>query len=145
MPDVLKTALRDPGAIGTLPDQTLGAPRARADGPVLVVDADPAVRRMLALVLASAGWATAEAEDGASGLRQVAAIRPLAVLAEVRLADITSVQFVQAVRGSDAPGACIILMSAYPRPKWAMEDYFLPKPLHFDRLLGILEDVRAAG
>ena len=116
----------------------------RRDGPVLIVDSDPAVRRMLTLVLENSGWDTAEAEDGSSGIEAIEAIRPLAVLADVRLADVTSAQFVQAVRESESPGACVILMSAYPRPKWAMEDYFLPKPLHFDHLLSILEDVRPA-
>jgi CheY-like chemotaxis protein len=99
---------------------------------------------MLSLVLASAGWATAEAADGAAGLKQVAAVQPAAIIADTYLSGITNAEFVQAVRQSDAPGACIILMSAYPRPRWAMEDYFLPKPLHFDRLLSILEEVRAA-
>lgn len=113
-------------------------------GPILVVDSDPAVARMLGLVLGAAGWETVHAPDGESAIEHVNTTRPTLVLADVRLPDIESADFVRRIRESDAPGTCVVLMSAYPRPPWAMEDDFLSKPLQFDRLFRLLEELREA-
>ena len=66
--------------------------------------------------------------------------RPKLVLVEVRLENDTGGQ--ELARGFASSGGWrprIALISAYPRPKPGYEDYFLPKPIEFDRLLQLLD------
>ena len=118
------------------------ATRESGKGPVLVVDADPAIRRIVRLVLEGAGWRCFTASDAESAEQIVADERPKLVLAEVRLEGGDSGPALArrlASNGGWRPR--VALMSAYPRPERGSEDYFLPKPLEFDHLIGILDSI----
>lgn len=113
----------------------------RGRGPVLVVDSDPALRRIVRLVLEGAGWHCLTAGDEESALALVARERPKLVLAEVRLESGNGPDLARRIAQSGGWRPRIALMSAYPRPRAGVEDFFLAKPLSFDRLLSLLDGV----
>ncbi len=110
-------------------------------GPVLVVDSDPAVRRVLRLVLEGAGFhcATCETVDDAEPL--IAELRPKLLLLEVEQSGEAGAAL--AVRLAHGGGwrPRVALMSAYPRPRPSFEDFFFTKPIEFDRLLETLDAI----
>jgi DNA-binding NtrC family response regulator len=110
-------------------------------GPVLVVDADPAVRRVLRLVLEGAGYGCigSESVDDAEAL--IGQVRPKLVLVEVNPLEPDGPQLARKLAQGDGWRPRIALMSAYPRQRAGFEDYFLPMPIEFDRLLAILETI----
>lgn len=116
--------------------------RARpARGPVVVVDGDPAVRRVVRLVLEGAGWHCLTAADEETALALVAREHPKLVLAEVRLKSGTGPGLARRIATAGGWRPRIALMSAYPRPRGGVEDFFLAKPLSFDRLLALLDGI----
>lgn len=113
-------------------------------GPVLVVDADPAIRRIVRLVLEGAGWRCLTAADGPTAERIVAEEHPKLVLVEVHLEDgDVGADIARKLASNGGWRPRVALMSAYPRPRRGYEDYFLRKPLEFDHLIHILEAIEA--
>ncbi|MEO8538945.1 MAG: response regulator [bacterium] len=110
-------------------------------GPVLVVDGDPAVRRVLRLVLEGAGFRCIACEAAEQALDLVLENRPKLVLVEVRLVGESGSQLARKLANGDGWRPRVALMSAYPRPGRDFEDFFLTKPIEFDRLLEILETI----
>lgn len=113
----------------------------RARGPVIVVDSDPAVRRVVRLVLEGAGWRCLTAADVETALALVAREHPKFVLSEVRLDSGDGADLARRIAMNGGWRPRVALMSAYPRPRRGLEDYFVPKPLSFDRLLALLDNV----
>ncbi|HMO54604.1 MAG TPA: response regulator [Tepidiformaceae bacterium] len=111
-------------------------------GPVLVVDGDSALRRVVRLVLEGAGWRTFTAADMEAAEEIVRAERPKLVIAEVKL---PNEQLGQELARRFAKNRGwrprVALMSAYPRPRRGYEDYFLRKPLEFDQIIALLESI----
>jgi DNA-binding response OmpR family regulator len=106
-----------------------------------VVDSDPAVRRVLRLVLEGAGWSCLTAGDIATAIELVARERPKFVLSEVRLDDGSGADLARRIAKYGGWRPRVALMSAYPRPRVGLEDYFVAKPIAFDRLLALVEGV----
>jgi DNA-binding response OmpR family regulator len=113
----------------------------RARGPVIVVDSDPAVRRVVRLVLEGAGWRCLTAADAETAFALVAREHPKFVLSEVRLDSGSGADLARRIALYGGWRPRVALMSAYPRPRVGVEDYFVAKPLSFDRLLALLDDV----
>ncbi len=107
-------------------------------GTILVVDGDPAVRRVLRLVLEGEGWRAITAPDGRRALAIVEAAPPDVVLLEVSLSDLPGTD-VAAALAKRSPRPRVVLMSAYPRPFAGAADAFLAKPLLIGRLVRLLE------
>lgn len=113
-------------------------------GPVLVLDADPAIRRVVRLVLEGAGWRCLTASTLDDARRLIVDECPKFVLAEVKLSgEDVGADLACEVAENGGWRPRVALMSAYPRPQRSYEDYFFPKPLEFDRLIGILESVES--
>lgn len=106
-------------------------------GAVLVVDSDPGVCRVIALVLQEVGCETRAAYDAESALQLLDEFEPDLVVAEVRLPAASGSELASRIRDRGQLDMKVVLMSAYPRPPVGAEDYFLQKPLRFDRLLDI--------
>jgi DNA-binding response OmpR family regulator len=81
---------------------------AREAPTVLVVDDDPAARRLVAIWLEERGFAVHDAHDGESGLRAVARLNPDVVLLDWRLPD------------ENGPSVCRRLAKSVPRPAIVM-------------------------
>jgi DNA-binding response OmpR family regulator len=75
---------------------------------VLVVDDDPAARRLVAIWLEERGFEVHDAHDGETGLREAARLRPDIVLLDWRLPD------------ESGPSVCRRLAETVPRPAIAM-------------------------
>ena len=75
---------------------------------MLVVDDDPAARRLVAIWLEERGFAVHDAHDGETGLREAARLNPDIVLLDWRLPD------------ENGPSLCRRLAEAVPRPAIVM-------------------------
>jgi DNA-binding response OmpR family regulator len=81
---------------------------AREAPTVLVVDDDPAARRLVSIWLEERGFTVHDAEDGETGLREAARLNPDVVLLDWRLPD------------ESGPSVCRRLADAVPRPAIVM-------------------------
>jgi DNA-binding response OmpR family regulator len=81
---------------------------AREAPTVLVVDDDPAARRLVSIWLEERGFAVHEAHDGETGLREAARLTPDVVLLDWRLPD------------ESGHSLCLRLAGAVPRPAIVM-------------------------
>src|SRR3954468_21077124 len=107
---------------------------AREAPTVLVVDDDPAARRLVAIWLEERGFVVHDAQDGETGVREAARLNPDVVLLDWRLPD------------EIGPAFCRRLAESVPRPaflglpvlddprqrdaaRWAGADDFLVKGL----------------
>jgi two-component system, OmpR family, phosphate regulon response regulator PhoB len=81
---------------------------AREAPTVLVVDDDPAARRLVSIWLEERGFAVHDAQDGETGLREAARLRPDVVLLDWRLPD------------ESGPSVCRRLAENVPRPAIVM-------------------------
>lgn len=121
-------------------------PREGARGTVLVVDGDPAVRRVVRLVLEGAGYSCMATDSPTDARFLVSQHRPDLVLADFH-GGLSAEVDLQTILDAEGWRPRVALMSAYPRNGRGMEDYFIRKPIEFDRLLQILETIErgAAG
>jgi two-component system, OmpR family, response regulator len=81
---------------------------AREAPTVLVVDDDPAARRLVGIWLEERGFAVHDAHDGETGLREAARLNPDIVLLDWRLPD------------ENGPSLCRRLAESLPRPAIVM-------------------------
>lgn len=109
---------------------------------VLVVDSDAAVRRVLRLAVEGAGYGCAACGTAEEAHGLVEAHRPWLVLAEVRLNGTSGQELATQLSDRDGWRPRVALMSAYPRPRRGAEDFFVPKPIEFERLLHLLESLQ---
>jgi CheY-like chemotaxis protein len=80
---------------------------------VLVVDDDPAVRRLTDQVLHREGWTVLQAENGRVGLRRVAESRPALIILDLLMPDMDGFEFLDALRRTDGcPAIPIIVLTA---------------------------------
>jgi CheY-like chemotaxis protein len=68
---------------------------------VLVVDDDPGTREMIRRALTREGWSVREAEDGDTGLEEVARSRPAVVLLDLMMPRMDGFQMLAALRRSE--------------------------------------------
>jgi len=110
-------------------------------GPVVIVEPDPALRRILRLVLEGGGYECVAAASASDAVGLVERHRPSLVLAEVDLAEGGGQDLARALSGANGWRPRVAIMSAYPRPRRGHEDYFIAKPIEFDRLLHLIESL----
>jgi signal transduction histidine kinase/DNA-binding response OmpR family regulator len=80
---------------------------------VLVVDDDPAVRRLTHQVLQREGWTVLEAENGRVGLRRVAERLPALIILDLLMPDMDGFEFLDELRQTNvAPAIPIIVVTA---------------------------------
>ncbi len=77
---------------------------------VLIVDDEPAIRRLLRTGLAAGGYRTSEAETAAAAIAQVAAEPPDVILLDLGLPDMDGVEVIRALRAHSA--VPIVVLSA---------------------------------
>jgi DNA-binding NarL/FixJ family response regulator len=98
---------------------------ARSGGRILIVEDDPGVRELLAAVLQQAGFETDAVESGDQALDAVGTSRPLLVLLDVCLPDMSGYSVCRALREQRPDSMPIIFLSG-ERTEW------------FDRVGGLL-------
>ncbi|MCZ2110755.1 MAG: response regulator [Dehalococcoidia bacterium] len=122
------------------PTSATPPPEPSITGRALAVDPDAGVRRVIALVLEELGFVTHAVADAESALELLPTLNPHLVITEVRLPGMSGPDLVRAIRALPHKAPHILLMSAYPRPGHSGETVFMPKPLHFERLLQVARD-----
>ena len=117
---------------------------------VLVVDDDDAIRDLVAMVLADAGYTVRTAADGAAAVALARATKPALILMDVNLPRLDGLSACRALR-DDARTAKlpITIMSSMPvqdqQLRACRADRFLAKPFDIDRLLGEVAHYVAPG
>jgi DNA-binding response OmpR family regulator len=77
---------------------------------ILVIEDDPAMRRMIVRTLAAAGHEMIEAKDGQEGLSHFRVDRPTLVITDVLMPGVDGLETIRALRGY-APRVAIIAIS----------------------------------
>jgi len=99
-------------------------------GRVLVIDDEPAVRRLFALVLDDFGYETYAAPDAESALDALVTMRPDAIVCDVKLPGMDGTEFARRVKAIPEYGSVpVVLLSAYGEPRGHVADRFVQKPL----------------
>ena len=104
----------------------------------LVVEDEPSIADLLALILGAEGYTVVVVGDGRAALRRLAEARYDLILSDVMMPHLDGPGLARALQ--DDPGLRaipLILMSAAHRPRDGVTGYaaFLPKPFDLDRLL----------
>jgi two-component system KDP operon response regulator KdpE len=81
----------------------------RGEAPILVVDDEPAIRRLVCRALERSGFAVREAEDAAGALRAVDAFAPELVLLDLGLPDRDGLELIPTLRGK---GISVLVLTA---------------------------------
>jgi two-component system response regulator (stage 0 sporulation protein F) len=108
---------------------------------VLVVDDEPAIRKVVASALAQMGCdETFLAEDAESALEIIERQRPDIVISDVKLPAMSGIELAHRVKSSQALGDTpVLLMSAFGEPARHDADGFLAKPFDIDDLAEFIE------
>ncbi len=110
-------------------------------GPILVIDDEPAVLRLLALVLDDFGYEVYAAPDAESALTALESMRPEVIVSDVKLPGIDGTEFVRRVRATEGISSIpVILVSAYDEPADHAADRFVRKPLDPMELADVVRD-----
>lgn len=114
---------------------------------IMIADADPNVRSLVARFISDAGYNVSLVSDGYEALDSARKEPPLAILADIMLPKLDGLALCRLIK-SDPDTAHIItvivfsVFSAEERSKKAGADAFLQKPLEKNRLLKTLEEAR---
>jgi two-component system response regulator (stage 0 sporulation protein F) len=111
---------------------------------VLIVDDDPAIRRLLREVLASEGYSTVEAENGAQAVRRLVEMKPSVIVLDVEMPVMDGHDF-REVQKRIAPDVPIVCISGTAHPEWAARLVGAvrchAKPLDFEQLCGTVAEL----
>jgi two-component system KDP operon response regulator KdpE len=112
---------------------------------IVVIDDEPAIRRLARTILESSGIRVFEAEDGASGLAAIAHHQPDLILLDLGLPDLDGKAVLQRLRTwSDAP-VIVLTVRDDPTEKIAAldtgADDYVTKPFHSGELLARIRAV----
>ena len=114
---------------------------------ILVVDDDPAVRRLVRDVLECEGYHVDTVDDGASALLHIASHRPHCVVLDVMMPGLDGHEVLARLRDQDAGGPAlpVVMLTAAANDDQAWQawsggvDYFLAKPFDPSELLRYLD------
>lgn len=121
-------------------------PRTRASAPILVVEDEPDIRRLVSEILESSGSSVLAAENGSEALEILEREQVSLILLDMRMPVLDGWGFARAARlmGIDAP--IVVMTAAENARRWASEvgahDY-VAKPFEVTALLAAVERVRA--
>ncbi|MEO7001152.1 MAG: response regulator [Ktedonobacterales bacterium] len=119
-----------------------------AQSTVLIVDDDPAIRKMLVEMLSLEGFPTETATNGQEALDMLAQSGPRVILLDLLMPVVDGREVMAALQGEPQKRALhkIIFVSAVDRLETARDlnpDGLLAKPFTLDALLTVLEPVTA--
>jgi CheY-like chemotaxis protein len=116
-----------------------------ADGHILVVDDEPAIRDTVSEMLDLEGYRVATAANGAEALRALEQDHPDVVLLDMRMPVLDGWGFASAVRARGVTVKIVVMTAARDAERWAREisaNGFLAKPFGFDDLLSVIEEAK---
>ena len=101
----------------------------------LVVDDEPAILRLVAVVLRDLGCDTLMAEDAESALRIIESDHPDVVISDIKLPGMDGVELARRIKSNAGSGTPVLLMSAFAEPRHHQGDGFLAKPFDIEGLI----------
>ncbi len=105
----------------------------------LVVEDEPAILRLVTMVVQDLGFQVIAVSDAEAALEAIAREKPQVVLTDVRLPGMDGVELARRIRSDPAlAGVPVLLMSAYGEPPDHDGDGFLSKPFDLDQLIEFL-------
>jgi CheY-like chemotaxis protein len=108
---------------------------------ILVVDDDPDLRELLALLLGEAGFAVATAADGREALREVERAMPRLILLDMRMPVMDGAAFARAFAERFGGLATIVVVTAAENARRRAEevgaDGWIGKPFAIDEVLSV--------
>lgn len=111
----------------------------------LVVDDNQDLAVLLQLILKKRGWDVRISLDGATAVETAMAHRPNVVLLDLTLPQLSGREVAARLRASDElKSCCIVATTGWRRDEQQSEtlfDHYLVKPIDYDHLQRILEDV----
>ena len=115
---------------------------------ILVVEDYEDVRKMLRILLESENFSVLEASTGAEALKIAKSGRPDAILMDLALPGFDGFETIRRIRQIDGfQNTPIVILSAYSAPsvyetaRRAGIDFFMTKPIDFDQLADLLEQI----
>lgn len=116
---------------------------------LLIVERDPAVRRLERFFLEDAGFCVELAEDGLDGLNRARALRPAIVITEILLPRVDGLSVCRALKAEPSTRKMAILvfsvLAAEERAIEAGADAFLRKPIDDGLLIGTVRSLLSRG
>ncbi len=135
-PDIRSTAREDPPSREVVPAWQAG----RRSAPlVLVIDDEPPIVELLALLFEEEGFLVLSAYDGAEGLRLAEERQPDLVISDVSMPRLSGIDLVRRLR-DDGRSVPVILMSAVVRATPDDSVVFVTKPFDLDEMLQLAID-----
>lgn len=104
---------------------------------VLVVEDDPASRRILSALLRQEGYEVEPCESGSAALERLRAEKFDAVVTDYIMPQVTGLDVAREARNVASIAHCVIV-SGHARPDGGMDIAWLPKPVDVDALLQLL-------
>ena len=101
----------------------------------LVVDDEPAILRLVAVVLRDLGCDTLMAEDAESALRIMESDHPDVVISDIKLPGMDGVELARRIKSNAGSRTPVLLMSAFAEPRDHQGDGFLAKPFDIEGLI----------
>jgi CheY-like chemotaxis protein len=116
---------------------------------ILIVDDDPAIRRVVADILEMSSYGVREAANGAEALDDVRTSPPALVLLDLMMPVMDGWEFLRRCRSDQACGRVPVAVMSAARDAGAISDElgasaFLPKPFELDDILTIVSRFAAA-
>jgi CheY-like chemotaxis protein len=116
--------------------------------PVLVIEDDPTLARVVASALEDEGYPVVVARDGAEALALAAARPPRLILLDMRMPRMNGWEFAAAYRAGASAPAPIVVMTAGRDAAQKARDVaaadFIVKPFDLDQVIEIVERVLAS-
>ncbi len=121
-------------------------------GTILVVEDYDDVRRMLKVLLEFEEFQVVEAATGSEALQAIKKQPPDVILMDLALPGVDGVETIRRIRATDGfQNTPIIVLTAYTAPSSyetalsAGGNYFMAKPIDFDELAALLNDITSGG
>lgn len=102
----------------------------------LIVDDEPAILRLVTVVLQDMGCETLSAPNAEAALELLQSSEPDLIITDVKLPGIDGVELAHKIKEDELMGDTpVLLMSAYGEPRGHEGDDFLSKPFDIDSLI----------
>jgi len=102
----------------------------------LIVDDEPAILRLVSVVLQDMGCETLSAPNAEAAMELLQTAHPDVIITDVRLPGIDGIELTRKIRSDETLSATpVLLMSAYGEPRGHEGDDFLAKPFDIDGLI----------
>lgn len=112
----------------------------------LVIDDEPAVLRLVSVILRDLGCETLTATDAESGLEVIERQDPDLVITDIKLPGMDGVQLAHEIKSKERlDKKPVLLMSAFGEPRKHEGDGFLPKPFDVDVLIDFVSPFLDSG